>query len=81
MKRSTLILIILGVLILFVLPSDMYTLDETEQAIITQFGRPVGGAKTSPGLHFKLPIIQDVHLFDKRWLAWDGDANQITTKD
>ena len=58
-----------------------YTLDETEQAIITQFGKPIGGAKTEPGLHFKVPLIQQVHRFDKRWLAWDGDANQITTKD
>ena len=81
MKRGTLALIILGVLFLLVLPSALYTLDETEQAIITQFGRPIGGAKTDPGLYLKVPFIQDVHLFDKRWLAWDGDANQITTKD
>jgi membrane protease subunit HflC len=81
MKTSTVGIIIVGILVLFVLPSTVYTLDETEQAIITQFGRPVGGAKTTPGLHFKVPFIQDVHRFDKRWLAWDGDAKQITTKD
>jgi membrane protease subunit HflC len=81
MKRSATALIILGILFLFVLFGAVYTLDETEQAIITQFGRPIGGAKTEPGLHFKVPLIQDVHRFDKRWLAWDGDANQITTKD
>jgi membrane protease subunit HflC len=81
MSRKNMILIALGVLILVILPSTFYTLDETEQAIITQFGRPVGGAKTSPGLYFKVPFIQDVHRFDKRWMAWDGDANQITTKD
>jgi membrane protease subunit HflC len=81
MSRKNMILIALGVLILVILPSTIYTLDETEQAIITQFGRPVGGAKTTPGLYFKVPFIQDVHRFDKRWMAWDGDANQITTKD
>jgi membrane protease subunit HflC len=58
-----------------------YTLSETEQAIITQFGEPVGGAVATPGLHFKVPFIQMVHRFDKRWIAWDGDANQITTRD
>jgi membrane protease subunit HflC len=81
MTRARLILIILGALILLVLFSALYTLDETEQAIITQFGRPIGGAKTTPGLYIKVPFIQDVHMFDKRWLEWDGDANQITTKD
>jgi membrane protease subunit HflC len=81
MKLTTTGLIILGVLLIIVLPATVYTLNETEQAIITQLGRPIGGAKTEPGLHFKIPFIQSVHRFDKRWLAWDGDANQITTKD
>jgi membrane protease subunit HflC len=79
--KLSLPLIIVGLILLFVIPTTIYTLDETEQAIITQFGKPVGGAKTEPGLHFKVPFIQQVHRFDKRWLAWDGDANQITTKD
>jgi modulator of FtsH protease HflC len=61
--------------------SSVYTLSETEQAILTQFGRPVGGLITEPGLHMKVPFIQDVHLFDKRWLEFDGDAREITTKD
>jgi membrane protease subunit HflC len=81
MKRSATALIIFVILFFIVLLSAVYTLDETEQAIITQFGRPIGGAKTDPGLYFKVPFIQDVHRFEKRWLAWDGDANQITTKD
>ena len=75
------ILILLGILAIFLLPSAMFTLDETEQAIITQFGEPIGGAITEPGLHFKVPIIQVLRVFDKRWLAWDGDSNEITTKD
>ncbi len=61
--------------------SSTYTVSETEQAILTQFGKPVGGMVTTPGLHFKLPFVQDVHRFDKRWLEYDGDANEIPTKD
>jgi membrane protease subunit HflC len=62
--------------------TSLYTLNETEQAIITQFGEPVGDAVIQAGLHFKLPWpIHEVHRFDKRWLPWDGAANQIPTKD
>jgi membrane protease subunit HflC len=71
----------LGALLLLVLPGTIYTLDETEQAILTLFGDPVGDAITEPGLHFKLPFLHTLHRFDKRWLPWDGDANQIPTKD
>ncbi len=69
---------IAGLVLLF---SSTYTLGETEQAIITLFGDPVGGAVTEPGLHFKAPFVHRVTRFDKRWLPWDGDANQITTRD
>jgi len=58
-----------------------YTVQETEQAIVVQFGQPVGGLVTEPGLHFKLPLVQTVYRFDKRWLEYDGDANEIPTKD
>lgn len=60
---------------------SVFTLNEAEQAIIIQFGKPVGNPKTESGLHFKLPIIQQVYLFDKRILQWDGDANEMPTKD
>ncbi len=60
---------------------SLYTLQETEQAILTQFGKPVGGLITTPGLHFKVPFIQNVHRFDKRWLEFNGNANEIPTKD
>jgi membrane protease subunit HflC len=60
---------------------SMYTLSETEQAVLTQFGKPVGGPVTAPGLHFKMPLVQTVNLFEKRWLEYDGDPNQIPTKD
>jgi modulator of FtsH protease HflC len=61
--------------------SSIYTVSETEQVIRTQFGRPVGGVVNRPGLHLKLPLVQDVHRFDKRWLEYDGDANEIPTRD
>lgn len=57
-----------------------YSLEEGEQAVIVQFGRPVGAPVTEPGLHVKLPIIQEVRRFEKRILIWDGDPNQIPTK-
>ena len=68
-------------LILLSLASALYTIDETEQVIITQFGEPVGQPHTDPGLHVKVPFIQQVHRFEKRWLEWSGDPNQIPTKD
>jgi membrane protease subunit HflC len=58
-----------------------FTVDQTEQAIITQFGRPIGDPITDPGLHFKLPLIQHVTRFDKRYLAWDGPMVEMSTKD
>ncbi|HET7293708.1 MAG TPA: protease modulator HflC [Vicinamibacteria bacterium] len=61
--------------------ASVYTVPETEQVILTQFGRPVGGVVNTPGLHFKVPFVQTVHRFDKRWLEFDGDANEIPTRD
>ncbi len=70
-----------GFVALLLVGSSVYTVSETEQVIVTQFGKPVSGAITNPGLHAKLPFIQDVHRFDKRWLEFTGDANEIPTKD
>jgi membrane protease subunit HflC len=58
-----------------------YVVAEPQQVIITQFGKPVGQPITDPGFHFKVPFIQDVHYFDKRFLEWDGEANQLPTRD
>jgi len=58
-----------------------YTLDETEQAVITRFGEPRGEPITEPGLHFKLPLADTVNRFEERWLEWSGDPNQIPTRD
>lgn len=81
MKSRTVLISILALAVLIALNSSFYTLDETEQAIITQFGEPVGDAIRSAGLHFKMPFIQKVTRFEKRLLEWDGDANQIPTSD
>jgi membrane protease subunit HflC len=73
----------LGVLvaaILLVLAGTFYTLEEGQQAVIVQFGRPVGRPVTEAGLHVKLPFVQEVRRFEKRLLIWDGDPNQIPTK-
>ena len=71
----------LAVVVVLLALSSIYTVSETEQVIRTQFGRPVGGVVNRPGLHVKLPLVQDVHRFDKRWLEFDGDANEIPTRD
>lgn len=58
-----------------------FVLDEGQQAVVTQFGAPVGDPVTAAGLHLKTPFIQDVAYFDKKILIWDGDPNQIPTRD
>ena len=58
-----------------------YTVNEYEQVIITQFGKPVGQPITTAGLHFKIPFVQTVHRIDKRILEWDGRANEMPTRD
>ncbi len=72
--------ILLLLLFIFAVFSSAYILDETQQAVITQFGKPVKVEKEA-GLHFKIPFIQQVHYFPKNILEWDGDPGQIPTKD
>ncbi|TEU09437.1 MAG: protease modulator HflC [Candidatus Aminicenantes bacterium] len=83
MNKSTrnIIAIVVPFAILIVLLNAFYVVSETKQVIITQFGEPIGDAVTKPGLHLKVPFIQKANYFEKRWLEWDGDANQIPTKD
>ena len=82
MKHAVLILLVLVVLlVLLVLGGTFYVVDETQQVVITQFGEPIGDAKTTPGLKIKVPLIQKAHYFEKRFLEWDGDRNQLPTKD
>jgi membrane protease subunit HflC len=73
-------LVIAGVILLILL-DGVFILNEREQVVITQFGKPVGEAIIEPGVHFKLPIVQKTNVFDKRYLEWDGDRNQVPTKD
>jgi membrane protease subunit HflC len=75
------VLIIVAVIVLLTLTGAFYVVDETEQVVITQFGKPVGDAITQPGLKFKIPFIQKANQFEKRYLEWDGDPNQLPTKD
>jgi modulator of FtsH protease HflC len=82
MNRVILIGILVGCgMIAFVLMDSFYTVSEVEQAIITQFGRPVGEPVTTAGLKFKVPFIQDVNPIDKRILEWDGNPSDMPTKD
>jgi len=82
MKKFTNItaIVIIGILVLVGL-DGFYIVNETQQVIVTQFGDPVGKAITKPGIKFKIPFIQKTHYFDKRYLEWDGDRNQVPTKD
>ena len=79
------ILTVLGILVVLVIvifvSGAAFVVDETKQVIITQFGKPVGEPITAAGLHFKKPFIQQARYFEKRLLDWDGDPNQIPTKD
>jgi membrane protease subunit HflC len=69
------------IIIIFFLLGAVYVVDETEQVVITQFGKAIGEAKTDPGLYFKIPIIQHANYFPKNLLAWDGDPGEIPTLD
>jgi membrane protease subunit HflC len=79
MKFRTLIIPI--AVLLFIIFSAAYTVDETEQVVVTQFGKPIGKSITEPGLNFKIPIIQQANFFPKNLLEWDGDPGQVPTLD
>ncbi len=83
MKSQTkyILIAIAAFLLLIILTDALYVVSEMNQVIITQFGQPIGGAITEAGLHIKTPFIRKANYFEKRWLEWDGDANQIPTKD
>lgn len=65
----------------FILFASAYVVDETEQVVITQFGKVVGKPVTTPGLNFKVPFIQKASYFPKNLQEWDGDPGQVPTKD
>jgi membrane protease subunit HflC len=82
MLNKRLILIgVLGIFFLIIVFSAAFVVTETEQVVITRFGKPVGEPITNPGINFKIPIIEQANFFEKRFLEWDGDPNQVPTKD
>ncbi len=81
MSRTTTIQIVIGIALLVILGQSAYTVSETEQVILTQFGEPVGDPIVTPGLKFKIPFIQRTNVFEKRFLEWDGNPDQMPTRD
>lgn len=82
MKNNKLVFVaILLIAVVVLLKGSLFRLTEGRQAIITQFGKPVGKPVITAGLHLKKPFVQDVRYVDKRILYWDGEPNQIPTKD
>lgn len=81
MKSVPSVFLLVAVVLYIVLQGSAFIIHEYEQAILVQFGKPVGGPITQSGLYFKIPFIQEVKKFDNRILEWDGDPNQIPTKD
>jgi len=80
-KPAGCLALIIGAVLLVLLSASLYTVRETEQVIITQFGKPIGEPITEAGLRFKIPFIQKVNTIEKRILAWDGSASEMPTKD
>ena len=81
MKGRTIILLVIAGLAVVTLASGLYTVGETEQVVITQFGEPIGESVTQAGLHWKMPFTQEANVFEKRWLEWNGNPNQLPTRD
>jgi membrane protease subunit HflC len=81
MKTKSILIGILVIIIWIGFDSSVFIVQEKDQVVITQFGRPVGEAITEPGMYFKLPLIQDANYFEKRYMEWNGDPNQVPTKD
>lgn len=81
MKITTIVLGVIAAFVLLVVTGAFYSVDETKQVIITQFGKPIGEPKTEAGLKFKIPFIQQVNPIEKRILEWDGSPSNMPTKD
>jgi membrane protease subunit HflC len=79
--KSKGILVIIAIVVIVMIYNAAYTVDETEQVVITQFGRIIGEPVVTPGLKFKVPFLQKANFFPKNLLEWDGDPGQIPTLD
>jgi membrane protease subunit HflC len=80
-NKKTIISIVIIVIAIILVSQSTFIVDEKQQVVITQFGKPVGEATTTSGLKFKTPFVQKANYFEKRYMEWDGDPNQIPTKD
>ncbi len=78
MRGAAIALVIVAIV---VAGNAAYVVNEPEQVIITMFGDPIGDPVTDAGLHLKVPLLHKVHRFDRRFLEWDGDPNELTTRD
>lgn len=81
MKTKGYLFLIIGLVVILGIAISSFIVDEREQVVITQFGKPVGEAITEPGFYFKVPFVQKTNYFEKRYMEWDGDPNQVPTKD
>jgi membrane protease subunit HflC len=81
MKNKLILTIGLVLVALVVTVSGTFIVDETEQVVLTQFGRPIGEAITLPGVYFKIPFVQKSHFFEKRYLEWDGAKASVITQE
>ena len=79
--KKLIIQLTIAIVALILILETVFKVKETEQVVITQFGKPIGEAKTTPGLKIKVPFIQKTNYFEKRYMEWDGDPNQVPTKD
>ena len=80
-QAVTILVILVAVLALLAVGGAFYIVNEAEQVVITMFGKPVGDPVTTPGLKVKIPLLHTANYFEKRFLEWDGNPNQITTED
>jgi len=80
-QASLLVVVILALLVVAGLGGAFFVVNEAQQVIITQFGKPVGEPITTPGLKVKMPFLQKANFFEKRFLEWDGDPNEVPTRD
>ncbi|WP_319530447.1 protease modulator HflC [uncultured Cohaesibacter sp.] len=81
MKITSVILGLVAIALVYAISGSLYTVSEVEQAIVTQFGKPVGKPIVTAGLKIKIPFIQEVHPIDRRVLEWDGSPSDMPTKD
>jgi membrane protease subunit HflC len=80
-NKKLIVVIIFAVVVFIIFLSAAYVITETDQVIITQFGKPIGDPKNEPGMNFLVPFVQKANFFEKRYLEWDGAPNQVPTKD